>query len=351
MNLKLDEAEFCFDDDKLAALEPKPMTAADFLRMAEGQNEEGLDELMAALEAVDINFDISDLPRLGATGQAALRLREEMDLSKQADMTANLDAGDALRIYLEELAAQKGSSDLERDIAELAAANAADDDSIGFTTPLLIDGMRFVVEVAKDYVGYGVLLLDLIQEGNIGLCQRLAAYVGGSFKPIVEEGIRQAMIRAILRQTVASGLGRKIRQAVEDYRTADERLLTDLGRNPTPEEMAEYLHMSVEEVENVRKTLENARMVDKAHIQPETEEEDPEDAQAVEDTAYYQTRETVNDLMSALTPVETELLNLRYGLNGKAPLTIQETALRLNMTTAEVTETEQIALAKMRGNQ
>ena len=283
---KLNEEEFSFDlnmDTTGAELEPKPMTAGEFLRIAEGQSEEGVEEILFALEESGVLFDISDLPRLGASGQAALRLREEMDLVKQPDLITNLDSGDTLRIYLEELAVQKGSSDPDSDIAELAQANEAGDDTAALATPMLIDGMNRVVELAKAYVGYGVLLLDLIQEGNMGLWQRLDAYVGGDYPSFVEEGIHQAMIRAILRQSVASGLGRKLRQAVEDYRTADERLLTDLGRNPTPEEMAEYLHMTVEEVENVRKTLENARMVDKAHLRPETEEEDPEEAQAVED--------------------------------------------------------------------
>lgn len=205
-----------------------------------------------------------------------------------------------------------------------------------------------VVELAEGYVGRGVLLLDLIQEGSLGLWQGTAGFVGGNFEDCRDWWIRQYMAQAILRQARASGLGQKMRQAVEDYRMVDERLLSELGRNPTLDEVAEAMHMTVSEVETVRKFLDNARLVGRAHETREPEEEAPEDAQAVEDTAYYQTRERVDSLMSGISELESRVVTMRYGLDGKAPQTAAEVARKLNLTVSEVVELETSALTKMR---
>ena len=156
------------------------------------------------------------------------------------------------------------------------------------------------------------------------------------------------MVRAVIRQARASGLGQKMRQAVEDYRMVDERLLSELGRNPTLEEIAEAMHMTVSEIETVRKLLDNARLVGKAHEIKEPEEETPEDTQAVEDTAYYQARERVDSLMSGISELEHKVVTMRYGLDGKAPQTAQEVGRKLNLTVSEVVELETSALTKMR---
>ena len=128
----------------------------------------------------------------------------------------------------------------------------------------------------------------------------------------------------------------------------DARLLSALGRNPTLDEIAEAMHMTVTEIESVRKFLENARLVGKAHEVKEPEEETPEDTQAVEDTAYYQTRERVDSLMSGISELEQKVVTMRYGLDGKAPQTAAEVGRKLNHTVTEVVELETAALTKMR---
>ncbi|MBR2047963.1 MAG: sigma-70 family RNA polymerase sigma factor [Oscillospiraceae bacterium] len=342
----MNQNEFTFEDTP--CFDEPVMSAGEVLEMAAQLDEKGLDQLFIALGKTGMDYDLTGLPRFVPSGYDALRLREEMELVKHEDLCKGLEKNDALRIYLEELAAQPDSGMAPADIAALGEANNNGEDSEHLISRLMIPGMKQVVEYAREYTGYGVLLLDLIQDGNIGLWEALTYYVGGPFETIMEGCVRQHMIKTIIFQAAYSGVGQKLRQAVEDYRMADERLLTDLGRNPTPEEMAEYLHMTVEEVENVRKTLENARMMDKAHTQPEPEEEEEAETQAVEDTAYYQTRERVNDLMSGLTELETEVLNLRYGLAGKPPQSLAETARRLKLTTGQITQIEQTALTKMR---
>lgn len=320
------------------------ISAAQLLTFFEGEDDDALEEAFLDLEDASVAIDLSDLPRGGATGEAARRLREEQQLVRDGKLLSGLEENDPLRLYLEELAAIPVQGDL-RLLSEQLAKDRSDE---GLRSRIVNLCLSRVVELAGEYTGYGVLLLDLIQEGSLGLWQGTAGFPGGNFEDCRDWWIRQYMAQAILRQARASGLGQKMRQAVEDYRMVDERLLSELGRNPTLDEVAEAMHMTVSEVETVRKFLDNARLVGRAHETREPEEESPEDAQAVEDTAYYQTRERVDSLMSGISELESKVVTMRYGLDGKAPQTAAEVGRKLNLTVSEVVELETSALTKMR---
>ena len=324
------------------------LSAAKLLALTDGVSDDVMEELFDHLHGLFEGYDLSDFPK-SMTGEAARRLREEEQLVRKGELLSELDANDPLRLYLEELAGIPVTGDINVLAQELSEINREEGFDEGLFTRILNLCLSRVVEIAKDHVGYGVLLLDLIQEGSLGLWTDLENYIGpDSFEQFRDWSIRSAMQKAIIRQARASGLGQRMRQAVEDYRMVDERLLSELGRNPTLDEIAESMHMTVSEVEAVRKFLDNARLVGKAHEVKEPEAESPEDTQAVEDTAYYQTRERVDSLMSGISQLEHEVVTLRYGLDGKAPQTAQEVGRRLNLTVAEVVELETSALAKMR---
>ena len=328
--------------DPLAFLEGMTtVSAARLLTETDGMDDEALEQVFQALEEENIPIDLSDLPRSGASGEAARRLREEEQLVRKGSLLDALEENDPLRLYLQELASVPVCGDAEVLALELLeGANVAD--------RLVNLSLSRVVELAREHAGRGVLLMDLIQEGSLGLWNGILRFSGGDFEAHRDCCIRRYMAQAVLRQARASGLGQKMRQAVEDYRMVDERLLSELGRNPTLEEIAEAMHMTVPEIEAVRKLLENARLVGKAHEVKEPEEETPEDTQAVEDTAYYQTRERVDSLMSGISELEQKVVTMRYGLDGKAPQTAAEVGRRLNLTVAEVVELETAALTKMR---
>ena len=183
----------------------------------------------------------------------------------------------------------------------------------------------------------------------MGLWQNLENYVGpDDFEGVRDWYIRQAMAKVVILQAHAGGVGQKIRRAAEDYRSVDERLLTELGRNPTMEEIAEGLHLTVEETVAVAKMLENARIVEQAKAPAEEKEESEEDDQAVEDTAYFQSRQRIADMLSGLTSQEAELLTLRFGLEGGLPLSPEDAGKRLGLTPQEVVAMEAAALAKLR---
>jgi RNA polymerase primary sigma factor len=317
------------------------VSAARLLTELDGLSDEAMDEVFQGLEEENIPIDLSDLPLSGASGEAARRLREEEQLVKGGKLLTGLEENDPLRLYLQELAAIPICGDPELLALELLEGKDVADRLVNLS-------LSRVVELAQEYTGRGVLLMDLIQEGSLGLWNGILRFTGGSFEVFRDGCIRRYMAQAVIRQARASGLGQKMRQAVEDYRMVDERLLAELGRNPTMDEIAEAMHMTVMEIESVRKFLDNARMVGKAHEVKEPEEESPEDTQAVEDTAYYQTRERVDSLMSGISELEQKVVTMRYGLDGKAPQTAAEVGRKLNLTVTEVVELETAALTKMR---
>ena len=339
-----------YDDYFDLGMEPDPLSvfegmasvsAGRLLTETDGLGDEAMEELFLRLEEENIPIDLSDLPLAGASGEAARRLREEEQLVRSGKLLTGLEANDPLRLYLEELASIPVCGDPE--VLALELLEGAD-----VAERLVNLSLSRVVELAQAYAGRGVLLMDMIQEGSLGLWNGILRFSGGSFETFRDGCIRRYMAQAVLRQARASGLGQKMRQAVEDYRMVDERLLSELGRNPTLAEIAEAMHMTVTEIEAVRKFLDNARLVGRAHEIKEPEEEAPEDSQAVEDTAYYQTRERVDSLMSGISELEHKVVTMRYGLDGKAPQTAQEVGRKLGLTVTEVVELETSALTKMR---
>lgn len=322
--------------DKISVLELLPLL--------EEEDEDGVLEALEKLEEKGITLDISDLPNLPTGGNMALRLREEAQLVQTGNLMGGLDKTDPLRLYLEELAATPASGD----IGQLSRRYL--EGSEDAAQQLVNLSLSRVVELATELAGKNVLLLDLIQEGSMGLWQSILNYAGGAFEPHRDWWIRQYLHRAIFLQARSGEMGQKLRQGMEDYRDMDQKLLADLGRNPTMEEIAEAMHVSPEEAAVYAGMLAMARsrqQVD-AVMEDQSKEEAPEDTQAVEDTAYFQMRQRITELLSTLSGDEANLLTLRFGLEGGLPLSPEEAGKKLGLTPQEVVEREANALAKLR---
>ncbi len=317
------------------------VSAAQLLTLMEGEEEQAVEDALQQIEEGCMVLDLSDLPK-GATGEAALRLRQEMGMVKKHYTQWVLEPGDPLALYLEELAATPAFGDEEA----LALRCAKGDENAMLALTNL--GLSRVVELAADHVGWGVLLMDLIQEGSLGLWQGIRSYHRGDYAAHRDRWIRLYMARAVVLQARAGGVGQKMRAALEDYRAVDERLLGELGRNATLEEIAQEMHITPEEAAVVKKTLENARLVAQSRKPEEPEEEQEEDNQAVEDTAYFQMRQRIGELLSGLEEEDQKLLTLRFGLEGGKPLSPEETGRLLGMTADAVVAREGMALAKLR---
>ena len=316
--------------------------AAELLTILEGEEGLQIEDALEDLETGCLNLDISGLPKVGGTGEAAVRLRREAQLVKKGLRPEDFEENDPLRLYMEEIAMTPAFGD-----EALLAAKAAkgDENAMMQLTNL---GLGRVISMATEYVGYGVLLLDLIQEGSMGLWQAIRNYRCGDYAAHRDRWIRFYMAKAVTVQAHSGGLGQKMRAAMEDYRAVDERLLADLGRNPTLEEIAEELHMGLEETAAVKKMLDNARMMNRRQAETEEPEETPEDEQAVENTALFQMRQRIAELMSGLNEADQKLLTLRFGLEGGKPLSPEEAGRKLGLTPEEVVAKEAAALAKLR---
>ena len=342
----MNDLEFSFDsspwEDLLDTLKAgDTVSAANFLTMMEGEEEEYVQDALLDMEDGGLILDISDLPA-GAMGEAAAQLRREEKLAAKGLRPEDLEESDPLRLYLEEVAMTPCCGDVQL-LAEKSAQG--DEKAMEMLTNL---SLSRVIDLAKAHAGRGVLLMDLIQEGSLGLWQAIQDWRKGDFEAYSDQRIRFAMAKLITLQARENGVGQKLREALEDYRGVDERLLAELGRNPTLEEIAEGLHLSVEATQTVQKMLENARILANAKKVPEPEEEELAETQAVEDTAYFQMRQRINDLLSDLEEGDVKLLTLRYGLEGGMPLDPAQTGRKLGLTAQEVVAREAAALAKLR---
>lgn len=344
------DLDFSFERSPLEAVideipEGGSLSAAQLLALTEGETEEMLQDILLGLEIRHISLDIDHLPQAPMTGEAALRLRREADLVQKGTLRRELEENDPLKVYLEEVYALETTGDPQR----LAEAYARGQDTvIQKLTNLMLPQ---VVEMSYAYTGRGVLLLDLIQEGSLGLWQAILGYQGGDFVAHAQWWIRQYFAKAVILQARENGFGQKMKQAMEDFRAVDERLLGELGRNATLEEMAQQLHMSLEETEHVARMLEGARFMHHAKQENEQpEEEDVEAARHVEDTALFQSRQRIEELLSVLSKDEAELLRLRFGLENGLPMSPEDTGRRLGLTPEEVVAKEAAALAKMRNS-
>lgn len=317
------------------------LSAAQLLTFLEEETEEGVEDAFAALEDRGLKLDITTLPSRQFVGQAALRLRQEEQMAKENMALQDLGPNDPLRLYLEEIASLPPAEETEELLRQAADGNEKAQEILTGA------GLRRVAEIAKEFTGYGMLLMDLIQEGSMGLWKVVSGFSGGDYPSLRDDAIRQAMARAVTLQARESGVGRKMRQALEDYRAVDQRLLAELGRNPTLEEIAQELHMTPEDAATVKRNLDDARILAQATA-PKEEAEPEEENQAVEDTAYFQMRQRITELLSALPEEDARLLSLRFGLDKELPLSPEDTGKRMGLTPQEVVAREAAALARLR---
>ena len=315
------------------------ISAVRLLTLLEGEDEEAVEEAFHTLDVLEVTLLVSDLPTDFGTGETEKRLWLEQKLAKSGLHPSALPEGDPLGLYLEEMAGIPAFGDM--DLLAQEVAKTQDPDAQSKLVNLCLSR---VVELAGEFTGYGVLLLDLIQEGSLGLWNGILTYEGSrDFGTFRDWWIRQYMARAVTTQARAAGVGRKMRAALEDYRTADRQLLTKLGRNPSLEEIALELQICPEEAQVYGEMLQTARTMAKT---PEKEPE--EEDQSVENTAYFQSRQRIAEMLSTLTEQESQLVSLRFGLEGGLPASVEEAAAKLGITAQKAAAMEAQALAKLR---
>lgn len=311
------------------------------LGLLEGEDEDAVEDAFLALQELGAELNLDSLPQSQSSEQLAARLSLEQKLVQQGDLLQGLPENDPLGLYLQELAAIPVCGDVR-----VLAMELAETGSENIRKRLADLSLSRVVQLAGEYTGRGVLLLDLLQEGSMGLWSCLLEYDGAEdFEILRDRYIRFSLAKAVVLQARADGVGRMLQEKLDDYRRADRKLLTSIGRNPTVEEIAQEMGVTPEQAYFYQEQLQSAKTMSKSKPGPEPEEED----QSVENTAYFQSRQRIAELLSALSEEEAKLLQLRFGLEGGKPMSPQEVGMKLGLTADEVVEKEAAALTKLRG--
>lgn len=316
------------------------LSALRFLSALESESDAAFEEAYEALLQKGISLDISRLPLDYGSGELEKQLRREEKLVRSGGLPGGLEETDPLRLYLEELA----RTPAQGDPAVLTEQLLQGDEAAAQKLANLY--LYRAVEIAQEYTGRGVLLLDLMQEASLGLWQGILQFTAGDLERHIDWWIRQSVLRPVLQQAREKGVARNLQKSMEAYRQADRRLLTELGRNATIEEIAVALGMTPEQADVIRDMIQNAADMEKTKHPPKADE--AEDSQAVEDTAYFQSRQRIAEMLATLSETEARLLTLRFGLDGAAPATPEAVGVKLGLTAEQVVAMEGAALNKLR---
>ncbi|HEY8999482.1 MAG TPA: RNA polymerase sigma factor RpoD [Candidatus Saccharimonadales bacterium] len=262
-------------------------------------------------------------------------------------------ADDSVRLYLREI----GKIPLLNAEEELALAKrvvAGDKDA---KDKMAEANMRLVVSIAKRYVGRGLDLLDLIQEGNTGLLRAVEKFdpeKGFKFSTYATWWIRQAITRAIADQARTIRIPVHMVETINKLLRTQRRLTQELNREPTNEEIANAMDLDVEKVEHIMKIKQDISSLD-ASIRDDEEESvladfiEDEDSISPEESATNQLlKEQVKSMLGALTEREQKILKLRFGLEDGKQHTLEEVGQEFSVTRERIRQIEAKALAKLR---
>ena len=315
-------------------------------------NPEQIDKVFDAFEELGVDILKDDVDEEGPDIEDLQEVEElkldEINLSNFAG--GNID--DPVRMYLREI----GKIPLLTYEEELDLAKKVLEGDEEAKQKLAESNLRLVVSIAKKYVGRGMLFLDLIQEGNMGLIKAVEKFdytKGFKFSTYATWWIRQAITRAIADQARTIRIPVHMVETINKLIRTSRHLLQQLGREPSPEEIAEEMEMPVEKVMEIQKIAQDPVSLET----PIGEEDDShlgdfikdEDSPAPQDSAAYTLlKEQLEEVMGTLTPREAKVLKLRFGLEDGKARTLEEVGKEFMVTRERIRQIEAKALRKLR---
>ncbi len=353
---------------KLIALKELAKSKKNVLELGEINNfladvqldEEKTEKVIDLLEASGVDvLRISD-DKDDADDDALILELEESGEVPDEDEIENIDLSvpdgvsidDPVRMYLKEI----GKVPLLSADEEVELAKRMENGDIEAKKKLAEANLRLVVSIAKRYVGRGMLVLDLIQEGNLGLIKAVEKFdykKGYKFSTYATWWIRQAITRAIADQARTIRIPVHMVETINKYVRVQRQLLQELGREPQPEEIAKHMNMPVDRVREIQKiSLEPVSLET-----PIGEEEDSHLGDFIQDdnvpvpaeaAAFTLLREQLDEVLGTLTEREQKVLKLRFGLEDGRARTLEEVGKEFKVTRERIRQIEAKALRKLR---
>ncbi|MDD5693539.1 MAG: RNA polymerase sigma factor RpoD [Patescibacteria group bacterium] len=309
------------------------------------ENVDKIDDLYATLSEQGIEIVDAREKMIWGDGQ-------EIDLEKETFDDISELADDSVRMYLREI----GRIPLLTWDEEVELAKKIEKGDMQAKKRLAEANMRLVVSIAKRYIGRGLDLLDLIQEGNTGLIRAVEKFDytrGYKFSTYATWWIRQAITRAIADQARTIRIPVHMVETINKLIRTERKLVQELGREPLPEEIAVEMGIDVEKVNHILKIKQEPVSIES----PIGEEEDSRladfipdnDSDTPEEAATYQLlKEHINEVLELLTPREQRILKMRFGLEAGRSHTLEETGQEFGVTRERIRQIESKALLKLK---
>ena len=321
-------------------------------------NPDQMEKVFDYLEASGIDvlrISDSDLDALMLTDDDDLGLEDEDDMNMEnidLSVPEGISIEDPVRMYLKEI----GKVPLLCAEEEIELAQRMEEGDEYAKKRLAEANLRLVVSIAKRYVGRGMLFLDLIQEGNLGLIKAVEKFdyrKGYKFSTYATWWIRQAITRAIADQARTIRIPVHMVETINKLIRVSRQLLQELGREPSPEEIAEEMNMPVDRVREILKISQEPVSLET----PIGEEEDSHLGDFIQDdnvpvpadaAAFTLLKEQLVEVLSTLTDREQKVLRLRFGLDDGRARTLEEVGKEFNVTRERIRQIEAKALRKLR---
>ncbi|MBD5481008.1 MAG: RNA polymerase sigma factor RpoD [Lachnospiraceae bacterium] len=338
----------------------------DILRITEEEDDIDEEEITLTDEEVDLeNIDLSVPDGMSIEDPVRMYLKEigkvpllsaDDEIALAQRMEDGAQAAEIVEVLREELAETEEAAekeDLERRIAEQQELIDSGEDA---KKKLAEANLRLVVSIAKRYVGRGMLFLDLIQEGNLGLIKAVEKFdyrKGYKFSTYATWWIRQAITRAIADQARTIRIPVHMVETINKLIRVSRQLLQELGREPTPEEIAKELNMPEDRVREILKISQEPVSMET----PIGEEEDSHLGDFIQDdnvpvpadaAAFSLLKEQLGEVLGTLTEREQKVLKLRFGLDDGRARTLEEVGKEFNVTRERIRQIEAKALRKLR---